>query len=438
MPLKMGKIIKQFKEYWSKLSDKRKASNRTNYTMTDAALSAFAVFFMQCPSFLAFQRDMKKKKKRSNAEMLFAIENVPCDQQVKNILDPLEASEIDSAYKWVLSELEVGDYLEEYKCIENTMPIALDGLTYHSSTKIHCDCCSTRRDSQGTMHYYHHAILAVITRPDCPHVLPLPPEFISPQDGHEKQDCEREATKRWLTKHDDLFQPFTVTYLGDDLYSNQPLCQQIVDISKQYFVFVCKPDSHTTLYEEVALLDKIDGLETKKIRVWNGEDHDIWTYRWTTHLPLRAGEDALYVNWCELNITNEKSGKRVFMNAWVTNHVLTSDNVAAVCKVGRTRWKVENEAINILKNQGYHLEHNFGHGNQHLSSTLFSLNLLAFLVHTALHLADLTYQLLRQELGPRRTFFSDIDTLTRYHLFSSWSHLFDFMMDGLDIDPAPT
>ena len=438
MTLKLEKIIKKFKEFWSKLPDKRKKSNRTTYTMSDAAMSAFAVFFMQCPSFLAFQRDMKKKKKRSNAGTLFQIENIPCNQQVKNILDPVEASEISGAYKWVLSELDEAGYLDEYNCLENTKPIALDGLTYHSSTKIHCDCCSTRRDNQGTVHYYHHALLAVITKPDCPHVLALPPEFIKPQDGHEKQDCEREATKRWLTKHDDLFEPFTVTYLGDDLYSNHPLCQQIAKISKQYFVFVCKPDSHTTLYEEVALLEKIDGVETKKIRVWNGKDHDLWTYRWTTHLPLRAGADALYVNWCELNITNEKSGERVFMNAWVTNHFLTSENVALICKTGRARWKVENEAINVLKTQGYHLEHNFGHGHQHLATTLFAINLLAFLVHTALHLAHAVYRLLRHELGPRRTFFGDLDSLTRYHIFSSWSHLFDFMLDGLDIEPVPT
>ena len=75
MTLKLGKIIKKFKEFWSKLPDKRKKSNRTTYTMSDAAMSAFAVFFMQCPSFLAFQRDMKKKKKRSNAETLFEIES---------------------------------------------------------------------------------------------------------------------------------------------------------------------------------------------------------------------------------------------------------------------------------------------------------------------------------------------------------------------------
>lgn len=438
MALKQGKIVKQFKKYWSELSDKRKPSNRMTYTMSDAALSAFAVFFMQCPSFLSFQRDMKKKKKRSNAETLFEIENIPCDQQVKNILDPVEASEIDNAYKWVLSELEDAGYLEEYTCLENTKSIALDGLTYHSSTKISCDCCSTRRDSQGTVHYYHHALLPVITKPDYPHVLPLPPEFIKPQDGHEKQDCEREATKRWLTKHDDLFDPFMVTYLGDDLYSNHPLCQQIAEISKQFFIFVCKPDSHITLYEELALLEKIDGVETKQIRVWNGKDHDLWTYRWATRLPLRAGEDALYVNWCELKITNEKSGERVFMNSWVTNHILTADNVPLTCKVGRTRWKVENEAINVLKNQGYHLEHNFGHGELHLSTVLFSLNLLAFLTHTALHLADITYCLLRHDLGPRRTFFGDLDTLTRYNIFSSWEHLFDFMIDGLDIEPVPT
>ncbi|MBP85152.1 MAG: hypothetical protein CMJ64_00280 [Planctomycetaceae bacterium] len=47
---------------------------------------------------------------------------------------------------------------------------------------------------------------------------------------------------------------------------------------------------------------------------------------------------------------------------------------------GRSRWKIENKTFNTLKNQGYHFEHNFGHGHQHLSVVLAMLMMLAFLV----------------------------------------------------------
>ncbi|NET69427.1 MAG: ISNCY family transposase [Moorea sp. SIO1G6] len=432
----MSNFVGRIKDGWASLPDPRKKSNRLTYTMEEVALSAFAVFFMQSPSFLSHQRDMEQKKRSNNARKLFKIEKIPCKQQVRNILDHVKPAEISADFFWLINELKQTGHLESYTSFEKTKAIALDGLTYHSSTEIHCDCCSTRRDKQGTVHYYHHALMPVIVKPECPQVLALPPEFIVPQDGHEKQDCERAASKRWLTKHQENFTPFTITYLGDDLYSNQPLCQQIADEAKQYFLFVCKPDSHKTLYEELALLAKVEnGVETRQIRHWNGRSHELWTYRWASQLPLRLGDDALHVNWCELHITNEKSGDILFHNAWITNHQLTFENVMDACQLGRTRWKVENEAINILKNQGYHLEHNFGHGDQYLSSTLFTLNLLAFLAHTALYLANTQYQLIRDELVKRTTFFDDLRALTRYMLFDSWEHLFAFMIDWLEIDP---
>lgn len=57
--------------------------------------------------------------------------------------------------------------------------------------RVLCQLLATEGDSQRTIHYYHSAITPVVVKPGSPHVLPLPPEFIVPQDGHEKQDCER-------------------------------------------------------------------------------------------------------------------------------------------------------------------------------------------------------------------------------------------------------
>ena len=97
--------------------------------------------------------------------------------------------------------------------------------------------------------------------------------------------------------------------------------------------------------------------------------------------------------------------------------------------------KIENENNNVLKTQGYHLEHNFGHGQQYLSAFLLSLNLLAFLFHTVLAWSDDKYALLRRVLARRQTFFEDIRALTQYMVFESWDHLMDFMIRGLDLQP---
>lgn len=436
-PLSLGQITEYNRRRWQKLPDYRKPNNNTRYEIVDAALAVFSVFFMQSPSFLSHQRDMQKQKSRSNARTLFGLEKIPSDNQIRNLLDPISPDHFHVDFEWVIDELDRTGHLERFRSYQDTWLIAFDGLTYHSSTQIHCPKCSKRHDNEGTPHYYHSAITPVIVKPDCPHVLPLPPEFIVPQDGHEKQDCERVAVKRWLVQHHGRYAPHTITFLGDDLYANQPLCQLIANTYQQFFVFVCKADSHLTLYRQLALLEGIGGINTLQKRHWNGRHGEIWTYRWAEQLPLRDGAKALLVNWCQLTITHEQTDAVLFRNAWVTNHPLDTQNVAEVAQVGRTRWKVENEDINVLKNHGYHLEHNFGHGQQHLSTGLFTLNLFAFLIHTAQHLVNDAYRLLRETLAVRRTFFDDLRALTRYLLFDSWENLFAFMLEGLELDIPP-
>jgi hypothetical protein len=105
---------------------------------------------------------------------------------------------------------------------------------------------------------------------------------------------------------------------------------------------------------------------------------------------------------------------------------------------GRARWKIENENNNILKTKGYHLTHNFGHGNKHLSNLLLTLNLLAFLFHTALEMFDEAYRRIREDLPTRKTFFNDIRTLTRYMCFDIWEMMLAFMARGLKLELVDT
>lgn len=287
------------------------------------------------------------------------------------------------------------------------------------------------------IHYYHSAISPVIVKPDSPHVLSLPPEFIVPQDGHEKQDCERAAVKRWLGHHHEQFAPHSVTFMGDDLYANQPLCVLIQRTYQQFFIFTSKPDSHPILYQWLNSLARAGGIETLRMRHWNGRHGEIHTYRFVNQVPLKGGEDAMLVNWLELTITHETTGKQLFHNTWITNHQVTQKNVVQLAKMGRTRWKVENENINVLKTKGYNLEHNFGHGQNHLSNVFFALNILAFLTHTVQHLLNKGYRLLRDTLVVRHTLFNDLKALTRYMVFPSWEALFAFMINGLELESPP-
>jgi hypothetical protein len=111
-------------------------------------------------------------------------------------------------------------------------------------------------------------------------------------------------------------------------------------------------------------------------------------HTWISEVPFRATDDALPVTWVSIEIQNA-TGKRTYYNSFVTDLDINVGNVAEIAACGRARWKIENETFNMLKTNGYNLEHNFGHGKETLASVLVVLNLLAFAFRTATMLAVL-------------------------------------------------
>ncbi len=426
-------LIHSIGQSFERLPDHRTGEN-TRYKIKDAAVSAFGIFFTQSRSFLSYQRMIEKSKGKSNVQSLFGAEHIPSDAQIRNLLDTQEPEMlyevfrkghellIDSGQKGAL-----GSYGGQYL-------ISCDGTGTISSQQIHCEHCLQRELVNGELLYFHYAILPVIVKAGESRVLVQEPEFISPQDGHEKQDCEREAIKRWVKRNAKHYEGNKYTILGDDLYACQPICKLFLE-NDFNFILVCKEDSHVALYEQVEFLASNGGVEQVRKRQWNGRYATIEQYRFVNGAPLRRGEAALSVNWCEITITREDTGKRLYRNAFVTNHTLKSSNVVAIVRDGRARWKSENETNNVLKTKGYHLEHNFGHGQQYLANFMLTLNLLAFLFHTLLDLLDEQYRAVRQELGARQDFFNDLRALLRYMLFDNWKHLMHFMLVGLELIP---
>lgn len=426
-------LIQKTRQRFARFPEARQGKNKS-YLMEDFAISAFSVFFTQSASFLAYQKTMEQNKGRSNAQTLFQIQKIPCDNQIRDCLDSVAPEELFPLYDEVLEAFQEQGVLESYRGLGATLAIALDGTWLHCSEKIHCPHCSCIEHSSGSKTYYHSAITPVIVAPGKPRALSLRPEFILPQDGQEKQDCEMAAAQRWLEKNSARYAALKVTLLGDDLYAHQPMCRRAL-LYGFHFLFVCKPQSHTALSQWVNRLQPESGLHVLKKRLKNNKGHwENHTYRFANAVPLAAEEDALKVNWCEVTITNDK-GTLIYHNAFITDWRITPENVATLVATARARWKIENENNNVLKNRGYHLEHNFGHGQKHLASLLTAMNILAFLYPTFLDFCDQNYRLIRAALPTRQTFFDDLRALTRYMLFADWDTLLDFMMRGLEIGP---
>lgn len=426
-------VIRRWRTVVAGLPDPR-TGNNCSYSMADIALSAFAVFFTQSPSFLSFQQNMQKAHGRNNARSLFQVERIPCDNHIRETLDSVEARELFGLFDDVYQAFEGTGLLQDMRAAQNTRLIALDATWYFSSQKLHCQNCSCLRHADGTTTHYHSAITPVIVSPGCSQVVPLRPEFIQPQDGTTKQDCEINAAKRWLSAHAERYTSGNDTLLGDDLYAHQPFCRQVL-LHGLHFLFTCKPSSHTHLSGWVEGLGVGRDLHVLKQRVkGKGNRWEYHQYRWANGVPLTDSDQSMKVNWCELTIT-DGAGQVLYRNSYVTDWNLEAQNVSGLVAAGRARWKIENENNNTLKTKGYHLEHNFGHGKQHLSSLLMTMNLLAFALHTLLEVSDKSYKLIRSAVGSRRKFFQHLEALTAYWFFENWDGLLDFMMRGQEVGP---
>ena len=386
--------------------------------MGDIGMAAFAVFFMQSPSFLGHQRRLEHGHGRSNCESLFAITKIPSDNHIRDLLDPADPALLDPVFAETLAALECrAGGLASFRRLGDHVLIALDGTEYFCSKAIHCPNCSTRLRGKAGKEYFHAMLGATLVAPGHNKVVPLQPEFIVPQDGAEKQDCENAAAKRWLAAHAASYARLNPIYLGDDLFSRQPLCEAVL-AAGSHFIFVCKPSSHPLIAEYLAGIE----LATRQDRVKQGKTHNVFRYRWLNDVPLRGGKDALQVNWFEIEIVN-RDGEVTYRNSFVTDLPVGPDNVAELAACGRARWKIENETFNVLKTKGYNIEHNFGHGKRHLAAILATLNLLAFAIHTVCDIADELWRAARQKLGSRSQFFNNLAAITTFLIFPSWQDL---------------
>jgi len=410
--------------------DKRTGQN-TKFSMNNVGMGAFSLFFTQNPSFLSFQTIMQKKKGKNNAQSLFGISEIPSDNQIRSLLDIVDPSLLFPVFSNIFKALTDSGCMEPFRSFEGNLLCALDGTQYFSSQKIHCRNCNHKKHKNGTITYFHTAITPVIVAPGKNKVISLEPEFITPQDGHTKQDCENAAAKRWIRQYASIYKKNGLTILGDDLYCKHSICSLIIEQGLD-FILTCKPGSHKKLYQLIEEFDKVHEIQEVVEKRWTGNDHEIDTYRFLNNVPVRDGEDAIEVNWCEL-VTAQIDGTILYKNAFATNFKISKINVKLLVTDGRARWKVENENNNVLKTKGYHLEHNFGHGDKHLSSIFLTFNLLSFLFHTVLDMMDEKYRLIREDLPTRETFFNDLRALTRYMYFDSWDSMMTFMFNGLEL-----
>lgn len=417
--------------------DTRQAEHVT-YSLHDTLMSGFAMLFFQHPSLLEFQRKMKQRRGRCNLETIFGVHEVPSDTQMREILDGVPPELLRQVLPELFAKVRRAGWAKDFK---STVPngfhqgdyytAILDGSDYFHSTKVQCPGCLQRSDTSGEVHFRHTVVSATLVKAGSHRVLPLDVEEVRNSDGQAKQDCEVNAAKRLITRLRQEHPQLPVIIGGDDLYCHEPLIAQMRDLGLHH-VLVCQPTSHLELYDWVEDMGRLDGCSKGQWHEGPACRRRFYTYRLASSVPLTASRrlwGTLVEVW-----EHDREGKQLYHNAWFTDLEVTPDNVAAIVGIGRSRWKIENEHFNVHKNQGYELEHNYGHGKQTLSMVFYLLNLLAFIAHMILERGDRLYQRCVATTS-RRELWHTLRTAMRMILVSAWS---EFLLIYLDhAGPSP-
>ena len=393
----------------------------TNISLTDALMSAFALFSLKSPSLLAFDTE----RTEGNLHRVYGIERVPCDTAMREMLEPVEPESLRPLFTDIFRVLQRGKALEEMVFVEGHSLLALDGTGYFSSQQIHCASCLETHHRNGTVTYRHQMLGAALIHPDRREVIPLMLEPIIKQDGTEKNDCERNAAKRFMVKLRQDHPHLKVIVTEDSLSSNAPHIEMLQDHHLHYILGV-KEGDHAYLFEQVAAAE-----QAGRVTYYDRDDPktDVHhRFRFASDMPLNASKADLRVNFLECWEWNQDTVQHF---SWVTDLRLTKGTVYQIMRGGRARWGIENETFNTLKNQGYQFEHNFGHGYQNLSVVFALLMMLAFLVDQVQQLCCPLFQAVWAKMGSKRRLWERMRALFYDYALESMQHLFEALFYGL-------
>jgi len=338
-------------------------------------MSGLAVFGLKCPSLLQFDQQRRDPIVDYNLHTLYGVDQVPCDSQLRTILDPIDPLYLRPAFKAVFAQAQRGKVLEDYVFFNGRYLMALDGTHFFASSSVSCPHCCVKHAGTDQEGYYHQLLGAALVHPALKEVIPLAPEPIVRADGQTKNDCEHNAAKRLLAHTRREHPHLPLIAVADALYADAPFIKEL-QAADMGFILGVKPARHQALFQVAQ--QAIDAGYSHTVESVDPEDARIThRFRWVHNLPLNSSHPHLRVHFLEYGQIGPQK-KQHF--TWITDQPLSPDTVYTIMRGGRARWHIENETFNTLKNQGYHLEHNYGHGKKYLSSIFAMLTMLAFLV----------------------------------------------------------
>lgn len=405
---------------------------KKSISISDCLLSGLAIFKLKFASMLQFEKGKEEEPIKQNLKNLFGIKQIPCDTYMRERLDEIEPDAIRPAFSSIFSVLQRGKVLEKYAFLEGKYLLLSDGTGFFSSQNIHCKNCCEKQHKNGFITYYHQMLAAAIAHPDYKEVIPLCPESIMKTDGSTKNDCERNASERLLQDLRREHPHLPLIVVEDALSSNGPHLKLLKELGMS-FISVVKPDGNKSLFDWVNTFDW--GKDLKKRDQSQGEfsftdaQGHTHKFRFVNDIPLNQAHADFKVNFIEY--WEMEGDKQLYHNTWITDITITQKNCYKIAQGGRTRWHIENETFNTLKNQDYHFEHNFGHGNKNLSTVLAMLMVLAFLIDQAEQLCCGLFQGALAKQHDRKTYlWRRVREFFTTYIIESWKTLYLAIIAG--------
>ena len=406
-------------------------TGKPDISIPDALMSTFAMFSLKDPSLLQFDNRRQDPVESQNLKNIYGIENIPSDTRMREINDEIDPKKhISPVFKDIFRHLQRGKALEPMVFYEGCYLLNLDGTGFFSSQKLSAPFCLEKVNKKtGKITYYLQMLGAAIVHPDLKEVIPLCPEMIIKQDGKTKNDCERNAAKRFFEqlRKDHPHLPLIIN--EDALSPNAPHIRDMEKYNLHYILGV-KPGDHKFLFNYVDTAIKED--RTTEFTVQDKNDPDIThRFRILNGVPLNQSNQDLLVNFIEYWEYSEKEQKAIYHNSWITDFRLSKENAYTIMRGGRARWKIENETFNTLKNQGYNLEHNYGLGEKYLAVVFAMLMMLAFLVDQTQQLCCILFQSVWEKLGSKKALWESIRSYCKCFLVKSMEYLYRALLYGI-------
>jgi hypothetical protein len=422
--LSTSALLSAVRKVFSAIPDHRQAAKCT-IALDDALMSGLAVFGLKFPSLLKFDEQRHEDHIRHNLETLYGVKRAPCDTQLREIVDPVAPAHLHPAFRALFQVLQETNQLEPYRFLGQFLLVSIDGTGQFSSSSICCPECSIKQTRGGDTLYYHQLVAAAIVHPDRKQVLPLIPEPILCQDGDTKNDCEQTAVKRLLIRLRQDYPTLPILVVEDALFAKGPHLKLLKKLNISFIIGV-KEGDHAHLFDAVKTHEDNDTMEGF---IQHDEEKKITRiFRFVNGLELNKSHRDVKVNFLEYLELEDGQVRCRF--TWVTDRQITESNCIEIMRGGRARWKVENETFNTLKNQGYRLEHNYGHGEQHLATNLALLMMLAFLVDQIQELAYVPFQQARRRFRSRTSLWERLRALFIGYFIDDWEILWQAITRG--------